>query len=136
MRIQELLFFVSLPRQNIAFCEFSCIIHFMGEREVVRQLPRNDVSITDADRRQAQGDFVAGLQAMTTKYDAMIENFALAAGETVGSKDETARMRGLIQFANAYKEFGLQVALGAIDKTSGGPGRNRNAWSFPWFIER
>lgn len=94
----------------------------MAEREVVTsRLPQYDASITDADRAQAQAEFVAGLQAMTTQYDALIANFAWEAGQIAGSTDAPARMMGMVQFANAYKEFGLEVALGAIDRTSGVP---------------
>jgi len=66
-------------------------------------------------------DFVTGLHVMSTRFDALVQNFAWCAGRIAGNPSAPAQLRGMMDFAQAYHQFGLEIAMKAIEKNSGVP---------------
>ena len=72
-----------------------------------------------ASQRAAFAELVSGLQAMSVEFDRLVFDFALAAGQIAGDPDAPARIIGMMEFAVAYHQFGLETAMDAIGDNSG-----------------
>lgn len=81
--------------------------------------PRFDRSYTPQELERARVAFVRGLQMLSTHYEALVQNFGWCAAQIAGDEDTPANIRGMMEFAQAYHEFGLDTALQAIQDTSG-----------------
>lgn len=79
----------------------------------VRQIQKSQQTV--------QREFFAGLQAMSTQFDAMVQNFAWCAAQAAGAQYASSQLRGMLEFAQAYHKFGLETAISAIGENSGVP---------------
>jgi hypothetical protein len=98
------------------------------EREYQRPIPQPRATeplvapavANDAEvQRKAFKEFVLGLQTMSTDFGRLVFNFGQAAALIAGDLDAPARIRGMMEFAAAYHQFGLETAMDAIGDHSG-----------------
>ncbi len=83
-------------------------------------LPRRDFADLrqSTDQRRTFREFVKGLEAIAD-VDRVTQNFAWCAAQLMGDPDAAAKIGGMIDFAFAYHEAGIDQALAAIEEESG-----------------
>jgi hypothetical protein len=68
-------------------------------------------------------EFVAALRAMSVDPEALAMNFGWCAAQIVGAPDAPAKIRGMLEFALAYRQAGMEAALGVLRANVGVPVR-------------
>lgn len=92
------------------------------EIEHSRQPARKPATAQTAEdelQQRAFRDLVTGLQAMSTNLKPLLFDFGWAAGQIAGDPNAPARIRGMMEFAVAYYQFGLETAMDAIANNGG-----------------